>query len=82
MDGRPWLKTNAEQIAKICVNNNLLFGPAHAFTPYFGVYAHYNSLVEAYGEWFDKVSFLELGLSADSYLANNIAELKKCAIFE
>ena len=76
MDGRPWLKANAEEIAKICVDLNLVFGPCHAYTPYFGVYAHYNSLKEAYGKYFDNVDFLELGLSADSYLANNIEELK------
>jgi uncharacterized protein (TIGR00375 family) len=76
MNGRPWFNTNAEQIAKICVEENLIFGPAHAYTPYFGIYAHYNSLKEAYGKYSDKISFLELGLSADSYLANNIEELK------
>lgn len=76
MSGRPWFNVNAEQIAKICVEENLIFGPAHAYTPYFGIYAKYNSLVDAYGKYFDKISFLELGLSADSYLSNNIKELK------
>jgi len=75
-DGRPWLSLSAEEIAKICVDLNLVFGPAHAYTPYFGVYAHYNSLREAYGKYFDDIDFLELGLSADSYLANDIPELK------
>ena len=75
MNGRPWFNVNAESIAKICVEENLIFGPAHAYTPYFGVYAHYNSLKEAYGKYYDKVSF-ELGLSADSYSANSIEELK------
>ena len=76
MNGRPWLNLNAENIAKICVELDLVFGPAHAYTPYFGVYAHYNSLREAYGKYFDNLDFLELGLSCDSYLANNIEELK------
>jgi len=76
LDGRPQLLMNAEQIAKICIELGLLFGPAHAFTPYFGVYAHYDSLKNAYGNYFEDVDFLELGLSADSYLANDIVELK------
>ena len=77
LDGRPWLRINSEQFAKICVGLGLLFGPAHAFTPYFGVYAHFDSLKNAYGEYFQDIAFLELGLSADSYLANNIKELEK-----
>ncbi len=76
MNGRPWYDASAEQIAKLCVELNLMFGPAHAYTPYFGIYAHYNSLQEAYGKYSENISFLELGLSADSYLANNIEELK------
>lgn len=76
MDGRCWLSLDAESIAKICVESDLVFGPAHAYTPYFGVYAHYNSLKQAYGKYFEEIDFLELGLSADSYIANNIEELK------
>lgn len=76
MDGRPWLSLNAEELAKICVDLNLMFGPAHAYTPYFGVYAHYDSLKQAYGSYFEDIDFLELGLSADSYIANDIEELK------
>ena len=76
LDGRPWLKINSKQFAKICVDLELIFGPAHAFTPYFGVYAHFDSLKDAYGEYFEDMDFLELGLSADGFLANNIEELK------
>ncbi len=76
MDGRAWLSLDAESIAKICVEQDLVFGPCHAYTPYFGVYAHYDSLKQAYGKYFDDIDFLELGLSADSYIANNIEELK------
>ena len=76
MNGRPRIKLSAEQTFKLLENEEILFGPAHAFTPYFSIYSHYNSLKEAYGEFLPKVSFMELGLSADSYGANNIAELK------
>lgn len=76
MDGRAWLSLSAEEIAKVCVDLDLVFGPCHAYTPYFGVYAHYDTLKLAYGKYFDDIDFLELGLSSDSYIANNIEELK------
>lgn len=48
----------------------------HAFTPYFSLYAYYESIKEAYGTMVYNISFLELGLSADSYLANLVSELE------
>lgn len=76
-DGRPWLRLDGEEIAEKAISCDALFGPAHAFTPYFGIYAHFNSLKQCYGEYANKVAFLELGLSADSYLADKIFELHK-----
>jgi uncharacterized protein (TIGR00375 family) len=76
MNGRPRIALPAEKTFKLLETEDLIFGPAHAFTPYFSIYAHYNSLKDAYGEFLDLVAFMELGLSADSYGANNIAELK------
>ncbi len=76
-DGRPWLRIGGEKIAEFVLESEGLFGPAHAFTPYFGIYAHFNSLKECYGKYSDKISFLELGLSADSYLADKISELHR-----
>jgi len=76
-DGRPHLSIGGEEISEFVFECEGLFGPAHAFTPYFGVYAHYNSLKECYGKHSNKISFLELGLSADSHLADKISELHK-----
>ncbi len=76
-DGRPWLKIMGEEIAEKVLECDGMFGPAHAFTPYFGMYAHFNTLKECYGKYADKVSFLELGLSADSKMADRISELHK-----
>ncbi|EHR78075.1 Mja hyp1 intein [Thermococcus litoralis DSM 5473] len=42
----------------------------NCFTPWTALYKEYNSLKEAYGD--AKVHFLELGLSADSYMADRI----------
>ncbi|MFH1895184.1 MAG: TIGR00375 family protein [archaeon] len=74
MGGRPRLKLNAEKIAEIVFDAKGLIGPAHAFTPYFGVYAYFDSVKKAYGEQGKKISFIELGLSADSFLADKIPE--------
>lgn len=70
--GRPTIKLNGEELAEKVFECNGLIGAAHAFTPYFSIYSHYNSLKECYGKNFEKVKFIELGLSADSALADLI----------
>ena len=79
--GRPRLSIDSEGLLNLCLENNILIGPAHVFTPYFGVYAHYDSLKEAYGKNYTQIKFLELGLSADTNLANKIPELKNIKFF-
>ncbi|MFH0714949.1 MAG: endonuclease Q family protein [Candidatus Diapherotrites archaeon] len=74
MCGRPKLHMMPEAIAQAVEKAGGIFGPSHAFTPYFGVYAHFDSAKKAYGEMGEKIAFLELGLSADSELADQIAE--------
>ncbi len=49
-------------------------GFAHAFTPFKGFFGQLDSLEEL-GEFASKIKFLELGLSADSNIADGIAEL-------
>jgi uncharacterized protein (TIGR00375 family) len=72
-DGRPKVFLPPKEIAKILKENDILFGPAHAFTPYVSIYARFLSVREAYGCLPD---FLELGLSADTKMAQGISELK------
>ena len=72
--GRPTLKANAETLAERVVNAGGLIGPAHAFTPYFSVYSHFDSVKQCYGKMYEEIKFLELGLSADSYFADLIEE--------
>ncbi len=76
-DGRPNVKMSGEDLAQIAKDVDALIGPAHAFTPYTAMYAYYNSLEDCYGDLADYVSFLELGLSADSDLADKIKELHR-----
>lgn len=69
-EGRPHVNLSAAEIAELANDLDVLVGPAHAFTPWTALYKEYNSLKEAYRDF--KVQFLELGLSADSYMADRI----------
>ena len=70
--GRPRLKISGRDLVELLDDVEALWGPAHAFTPYFGIYAHTDSILEYYGE---RPYFLELGLSADTSMADRIKEL-------
>ena len=76
-DGRPNVDMSGEELASIAKDVDALIGPAHAFTPYTSMYAAYDSLKECYGELTEYVSFIELGLSADTNFADKIKELHR-----
>ena len=77
IDGRPKLHLNGEQIAEHARDVGAIIGPSHAFTPWTAMYAYHDSLKSCYGNLTDYVSFVELGLSADSDYADRIKELKR-----
>ena len=79
--GRTKLKLTSENLLDICIKLSILIGPAHAFTPYFGIYSHFDTLKDAYGKNWKEVRFIELGLSADSFSANLIPDLKEVNFF-
>lgn len=72
--GRPQVRLSGEEIARIVHEEGGFIGPAHAFTPWTGIYAHYNSMRACYGN--ERPDFLELGLSADSSYGAGIRELE------
>ena len=74
-DGRPRLHLTGPEIADRVIEAGGALGPAHAFTPWTGMYAVYASLADCYQEHAAKIGFLELGLSADTDYADRIAEL-------
>ncbi|WP_406670354.1 TIGR00375 family protein [Methanolobus sp. ZRKC4] len=76
-DGRPTVRLNGHDIAEIAKDINAMIGPCHAFTPWTAMYAYHDSLKSCYGDMTDYVSFLELGLSADSNYADRISELHR-----
>lgn len=75
-DGRPNLKLSGAEIVDLVREVEGLVGPAHAFTPWTAVYKEYDSLKDCYQDALKHVKFLELGLSADTYLADRIPELE------
>lgn len=72
-DGRPHVNLGGESIAAAVHDAGAYIGPAHAFTPWTGMYGRFSSLAECYGD--EHVDFLELGLSADTSYGESIPEL-------
>jgi uncharacterized protein (TIGR00375 family) len=75
-DGRPSVTVPGDELAQLARDVDALYGPCHAFTPWTGIYGYFDSLEACYGDNSKHVSFIELGLSADSSYADRISELK------
>jgi uncharacterized protein (TIGR00375 family) len=75
-DGRPNVNLSGEEIASLAKGVDALIGPAHVFTPWTALYAYHSSLRDCYGDLSRYISFVELGLSADSNYADTIRELR------
>ncbi len=76
-DGRPNVALNGEEIAQLAKDVDALIGPSHAFTPWTAMYAYHDSLKSCYGDLEGYITFVELGLSADTDYADRIAELER-----
>lgn len=76
--GRPHVNKNPAEIVEIIDEIGGICGPAHAFTPFKSIFrqGRYQNLAEAYGGAEKKLAFLELGLSADTNLADRMESLK------
>ncbi len=76
--GRPRVNLTAESIAGMVRDTGGMIGPAHAFTPFRSVFREgkYDSLKACYGSESSHIHFIELGLSADSEVADYIPELR------
>ena len=75
-DGRPKLRISGEDLVGYILDSGGIVGPAHAFTPYTAIYGRFDMLEECYGSAVKEIEMLELGLSANTELANPISELK------
>ena len=72
-DGRPKTQLEGAEILDLVRQYDCLIGPAHAFTPWTGMYKSFDSIYDCYGK---KPDFVELGLSADTFMADTVSELK------
>ncbi len=72
-EGRPRVNMNGAELMDLIRDHRGLIGPAHAFTPWTSIYKEFDSIYDCYN---DKPDFLELGLSADTDMADRIEELQ------
>jgi uncharacterized protein (TIGR00375 family) len=72
-EGRPRVDMNGAELMDLIRDYKGLIGPAHAFTPWTSIYKEFDSIYDCYN---DTPDFLELGLSADSNMADRIEELQ------
>jgi uncharacterized protein (TIGR00375 family) len=75
--GRPRVNLSPPELVDIITNIGGLIGPAHAFTPFKAIFRQnkFKNLEECYQDALKKVYFLELGLSANTDLADRLAHL-------
>ena len=73
IDGRPRTGYTGAELLDMVREYDCLIGPAHAFTPWTGMYKSYDSIYDCYEK---KPDFVELGLSADTDMADTVRELK------
>ena len=73
-DGRCNINLAGHELLDLVNTIDGLIGPAHAFTPWTSLYKEYDSIEHCYKT--KNIPFLELGLSADTQMADGISELK------
>lgn len=71
-DGRPRSPMEGNEILEMVREYDCMVGPAHAFTPWTGMYKSFDSIYDCYDK---KPDFVELGLSADTDMADTVKEL-------
>ncbi len=85
-DGRPVLKglTSSELVERVTsVSDDVVVIPAHAWTPWFGVFGSksgFGSLEECYGDQVGKVFAIETGLSSDPPMNWRLSALDRLAL--
>ncbi len=72
-EGRPRVEMSGAELMDLIKDHGGLIGPSHAFTPWTSIYKEFDSIYDCYNHTPD---FLELGLSADTDMADRIEELQ------
>ena len=84
-DGRPTLSLSAREVVYLTLDTNpdCLVVPAHAWTPWYGIFGSksgFDSLTEAFGDMVGHVPAIETGLSSDPQMNWQVPDLKDKAI--
>ena len=84
-DGRPILGLDSRDLLEICLeaDENVLFVPAHIWTPHFaalGASSGFDSLEECYGDLLPHIFAVETGLSSDPPMNWRLSALDRYAI--
>lgn len=84
-DGRPIIGISSIEFADIClsVSEDCLIIPAHAWTPWFGMYGSesgFDSIEECFGKFSPYIYAIETGLSSDPAMNWRIGELDNRSI--
>lgn len=72
IDGRPKTPLGGAELLELVREYDCMIGPAHSFTPWTGMYKYYDSIYDCYDK---RTDFVELGLSADTDMADCVKEL-------
>ncbi len=76
--GRPRVNLSPAELTDIISDEGALIGPAHAFTPFKAIFRQnkFKTLEDCYSNAAQKIKFIELGLSANTELADRLECLK------
>ena len=69
IDGRPKTRYGGVELLDLVKEYDCLIGPAHAFTPWTGMYKSYDSIYDCYGKKPDFVAFSKFPKSVCTYPA-------------
>ncbi len=75
--GRPRVNLSPAELTEIIIDSGGLIGPAHAFTPFRAIFRQgkFKNLRDCYQDALKKIHFIELGLSANTELADRLDSL-------
>ena len=76
--GRPRVNLSPPALVDIISDSGVMIGPAHAYTPFKPIFRQgkFETITDCYQDAANKVYFLELGLSANTNLADKLGSLK------
>ena len=84
-DGRPTVSLSARDLAALAldIHPDAIIIPAHAWTPWFGVYGSktgFDTLAECFGDLTPQITAVETGLSSDPIMNRAVPELDGRAV--